>query len=189
MDEGVDGTDEMNSSLNDRAEEQVVLVNTLDQAQGTMEKMAAHRKGVLHRAFSVFILNSKGDLLLQQRAHNKYHSGGLWTNTCCSHPREGELVIDAGIRRLKEEMGMHCQLAKGFDFIYRSEFSDGLIEHEFDHVLFGRSDLPPSPNPEEVADTKYVRFDSLRADMSAHPERYTTWFRICFERAAEHLGK
>ena len=189
MDEGVDGTDEMNSSLNDRAEEQVVLVNTLDQAQGTMEKMAGHRKGVLHRAFSVFILNSKGDLLLQQRAHNKYHSGGLWTNTCCSHPREGELVIDAGIRRLKEEMGMHCQLAKGFDFIYRSEFSDGLIEHEFDHVLFGRSDLPPSPNPEEVADTKYVRFDSLRADMSAHPERYTTWFRICFERAAEHLGK
>ena len=179
----------MNSEMNDTTEEQVVLVNTLDQAQGTMEKMAAHREGVLHRAFSVFILNSSGELLLQQRAHHKYHSGGLWTNTCCSHPREDELVIDAGIRRLKEEMGMYCQLAKGFDFIYRSEFSDGLIEHEFDHVLFGRSDLPPAPNPEEVADTKYVRFDSLRADMSAHPELYTTWFRICFERAAEHLGK
>ena len=101
-------------------EEQVVLVNTLDEAQGTMEKMAAHRKGALHRAFSVFILNSKGQLLLQQRAHHKYHSGGLWTNTCCSHPRDGETVIEAGIRRLQEEMGMQCQLAKGFDFIYLS---------------------------------------------------------------------
>lgn len=175
--------------MSETMEEQVVLVNTLDEAQGTMEKMAAHRQGVLHRAFSVFILNSRGELLLQQRAHHKYHSGGLWTNTCCSHPRDGEDVIDAGIRRLQEEMGMQCQLVKGFDFIYRSEFSDGLIEHEFDHVLFGRSDVPPVPNPDEVADTKYIDFPSLRADMAAQPNHYTTWFRICFERAAEHLGK
>lgn len=175
--------------MSETVEEQVVLVNTLDEAQGTMEKMAAHRKGVLHRAFSVFILNSKGELLLQQRAHHKYHSGGLWTNTCCSHPRDGETVIEAGIRRLQEEMGMQCQLAKGFDFIYRSELDGGLVEHEFDHVLFGRSDVAPVPNPEEVADTKYVDFATVRADMAAHPDRYTTWFRICFERAAEHLGK
>jgi isopentenyl-diphosphate delta-isomerase len=175
--------------MSETMEEQVVLVNTLDEAQGTMEKMAAHRKGVLHRAFSVFILNSKGQLLLQQRAHHKYHSGGLWTNTCCSHPRDGETVIEAGIRRLQEEMGMQCQLAKGFDFIYRSELDGGLVEHEFDHVLFGRSDVAPVPNPEEVADTKYVDFATVRADMAAHPDQYTTWFRICFERAAEHLGK
>lgn len=175
--------------MSETMEEQVVLVNTLDEAQGTMEKMAAHREGILHRAFSVFILNSQGELLLQQRAHHKYHSGGLWTNTCCSHPRQGEDVIDAGIRRLREEMGMKSQLVKGFDFIYRSEFSDGLIEHEFDHVLFGRSDVPPVPNPDEVADTKYIDFSSLRADMAANPNHYTTWFRICFERAAEHLGK
>lgn len=171
------------------AEEHVVLVNTLDQEQGTMEKMSAHKKGTLHRAFSVFILNSKGELLLQQRAHHKYHSGGLWTNTCCSHPRKGETVVDAGIRRLNEEMGMQCQLAKGFDFIYRSELDGGLIEHEFDHVLFGRSDLAPTPNPEEVAEHRYQTFASIREEMGAHPERYTTWFRICFERAAEHLGK
>lgn len=175
--------------MNSLSEEHVVLVNTLDEAQGTMEKMEAHRQGKLHRAFSVFVLNSRGDLLLQQRAHHKYHSGGLWTNTCCSHPREGETVLEAGIRRLQEEMGMQCQLSKGFDFIYRSELDSGLIEHEFDHVLFGRSDVPPAPNPEEVADHKYVSIPAIREDMALHADRYTTWFRICFERAAEHLGK
>ena len=175
--------------MNGTPEEHVVLVNTLDQAQGTMEKMSAHKKGILHRAFSVFILNSKGELLLQQRAHHKYHSGGLWTNTCCSHPRDGETVIEAGVRRLQEEMGMKCQLAKGFDFIYRSELDGGLVEHEFDHVLFGRSDVPPVPNPEEVSDYKYISFKDMRAEMTARPDNFTTWFRICFERAAEHLGK
>lgn len=175
--------------MNGTPEEHVVLVNTLDQAQGTMEKMSAHKKGILHRAFSVFILNSKGELLLQQRAHHKYHSGGLWTNTCCSHPRDGETVIEAGVRRLQEEMGMKCQLAKGFDFIYRSELDGGLVEHEFDHVLFGRSDVPPVPNPEEVSNYKYVSFTEMRNEMTAHPDDFTTWFRICFERAAEHLGK
>ena len=179
----------MNPNMEDTMEEQVVLVNTLDEAQGTMEKMAAHRQGVLHRAFSVFILNSQGELLLQQRSHHKYHSGGLWTNACCSHPRDGETVIEAGVRRLKEEMGMQCQLSKGFDFIYRSELDGGLVEHEFDHVLFGRSDVQPVPNPEEVADTRYVDFDTVRKDMASHPDRYTIWFRICFERAAGHLGK
>lgn len=170
-------------------EEHVVLVNTLDQAQGTMEKMEAHRVGKLHRAFSVFILNSRGELLLQQRAHHKYHSGGLWTNTCCSHPREGEAVLEAGQRRLMEEMGMQCQLAKGFDFIYRSELDGGLVEHEFDHVLFGMSDVLPAPNPEEVAEFRYVTFDRVREELAQQPEQYTTWFRICFERAADHLGK
>ncbi len=170
-------------------EEHVVLVNTLDQDQGTMEKMEAHRSGQLHRAFSVFILNSRGELLLQQRAHHKYHSGGLWTNTCCSHPRTGESVLEAGDRRLMEEMGMRCQLSKGFDFIYRSELDGGLVEHEFDHVLFGVSDLPPQPNADEVADFRYVSFARVREEMSADPERFTTWFRICFERAADHLGK
>ena len=132
-------------------EEQVVLVNTLDEPQGTMEKMAAHEKGVLHRAFSVFILNSKGELLLQQRAHHKYHSGGLWTNTCCSHPRDGEDVIDAGIRRLQEEMGMRCQLEPKFSFVYRADLDHGMTEHELDHVLIGYSDsilmmtTPPRP--------------------------------------------
>lgn len=170
-------------------EEHVVLVNTLDQHEGTMEKMEAHRAGRLHRAFSVFILNSRGELLLQQRAHHKYHSGGLWTNTCCSHPRMGEDVVDAGKRRLVEEMGMQCQISKGFDFIYRSELDGGLVEHEFDHVLFGISDVAPVPNPEEVADFRYVEFNALRQEMNADPERFTTWFRICFERAADHLGK
>lgn len=170
-------------------EEHVVLVNTLDQDQGTMEKMEAHRAGQLHRAFSVFILNSRGELLLQQRAHHKYHSGGLWTNTCCSHPREGEDVVDAAKRRLVEEMGMQCQISKGFDFIYRSELDGGLVEHEFDHVLFGISDVAPQPNADEVADYRYVTFNAVRKEMAEDPERFTTWFRICFERAADHLGK
>ncbi len=170
-------------------EEHVVLVNTLDQDQGTMEKMEAHRAGQLHRAFSVFILNSRGELLLQQRALHKYHSGGLWTNTCCSHPRTGENVVDAGKRRLVEEMGMRCQISKGFDFIYRSELDGGLVEHEFDHVLFGISDVAPQPNADEVADFRYVAFDQIRSEMAEKPERFTTWFRICFERAADHLGK
>lgn len=189
MDEGFGKTNSTGKSMTATLEEHVVLVNTLDKAQGTMEKMSAHKKGILHRAFSVFILNSKGELLLQQRAQHKYHSGGLWTNTCCSHPRDGEDILDAGIRRLNEEMGMKCQLSKGFDFIYRSELDSGLIEHEFDHVLFGRSDLPPTPNMNEVASHRYQTFASIRQEMSAHPERYTTWFRICFERAAEFLGK
>jgi isopentenyl-diphosphate delta-isomerase len=170
-------------------EEHVVLVNTLDQNEGTMEKMEAHREGRLHRAFSVFILNSRGELLLQQRAHHKYHSGGLWTNTCCSHPRDGEDTIEAGKRRLIEEMGMQCQLEKGFDFIYRSELDGGLVEHEFDHVLFGMSDVKPTPNADEVAGYRYVSFADLRVEMSANPDGFTTWFRICFERAADHLKK
>jgi isopentenyl-diphosphate delta-isomerase len=170
-------------------EEHVVLVNTLDQHQGTMEKMEAHRSGKLHRAFSVFILNSKGEVLLQQRALHKYHSGGLWTNTCCSHPRQDEDVLDAGIRRLQEEMGMRCQLSKGFDFIYRSELDHGLVEHEFDHVLFGMSDVKPTPNAEEVADFRYAAVADIREEMAAAPHLFTTWFKICFERAADHLGK
>ena len=117
--------------------EEVVLVNEKDEAIGTMEKMAAHEKALLHRAFSVFVFNKNGDLLMQQRAHSKYHSGGLWTNTCCSHPRPGEHVADAANRRLQEEMGFTTSLNKAFDFTYKAAFDNGLTEHEFDHVFIG----------------------------------------------------
>src|ERR1700712_632794 len=132
-----------------------MIVNADGQTTGTMDKMAAHRSGTMHRAFSVFIFNSKGQLLLQQRALDKYHSGGLWTNTCCSHPRLGEFNIDAAHRRLREEMGMDCELTELFQFSYRHEFDNGLIENEYDHVFMGINDELPLPNPAEVAGFRY----------------------------------
>ena len=160
--------------------EWVVLVDPEDRPLGTMEKMEAHRLGVLHRAFSVFVFNSKGHLLIHQRAHEKYHSGGLWTNTCCSHPRPEEGVVDAAQRRLMEEMGMRCQLEPKFSFVYRADLDHGMIEHELDHVLIGYSDVPPVPNPEEVCETLYIPIPDLEADLEARPEKYTAWFKICF---------
>ena len=160
--------------------EWVVLVDPEDRPLGTMEKMEAHRLGVLHRAFSVFVFNSKGHLLIHRRAHDKYHSGGLWTNTCCSHPRPEEGVVDAAQRRLMEEMGMRCQLEPKFSFVYRADLDHGMIEHELDHVLIGYSDVPPAPNPEEVCETMYIAIPELEADLEAHPEKYTAWFKICF---------
>lgn len=162
-----------------------MIVNTSGGTIGTMDKMAAHRSGTLHRAFSVFIFNSKGQLLLQQRALNKYHSGGLWTNTCCSHPKLGEFTLDAAHRRLQEEMGIDCKLNELFQFSYRHEFANGLIENEYDHVLMGISNQLPLPNPAEVADCKYMDTDLLLSELVEQPDAYTAWFKICLEKVLE----
>ena len=161
--------------------EKVILVDKTDHPIGEMEKQEAHIKGVLHRAFSIFIFNSKGEVLLQQRAFHKYHSGGLWTNTCCSHPRNGETTIQAANRRLKEEMGMSCALTEEFTFIYKAKLDNDLYEHELDHVLFGTTDLLPQINKEEVAGYKYSSFQDIQQEMNDYPEKYTAWFKICFD--------
>ena len=163
-------------------EKEVVLVNEQDESLGTMEKMEAHRKGVLHRAFSVFIFNSKGEMLLQQRASGKYHSGGLWTNACCSHPAAGENVADAAARRLREEMGFSVSLKKIFDFIYRSEMENGLTEHEFDHVFAGYYDGAIHPDKDEVKDYCYKSLESIQQSLQSHPHQFTAWFHIAFPR-------
>lgn len=168
-------------------EEQVILVDTYDLPQGKMEKIEAHEKGLLHRAFSVFIFNSKNELLLQQRAKDKYHSSGLWTNTCCSHPRWGESNLDAAKRRLKEEMGMQCDLRYGFNFIYKSEFEDGLIEHELDHVFFGISDELPHINKTEVENFRYINLQDLQIEINNNPSNYTTWLKICLDKVIEAI--
>ena len=166
--------------------EYVVLVDEEDRQIGLMEKQAAHIDPHLHRAFSVFLFNSKGELLLQQRALSKYHSPGLWTNTCCSHPRDGETTLQAAKRRLMEEMGLSCELREVYTFVYKAPVGQGLTEHEFDHVLFGHSDDTPSINPDEVASWKYMSLDDLRNDMVAHPEHYTEWFKITFDEMTHH---
>lgn len=157
--------------------ETVVLVNEQDEVLGFMEKMEAHEKGVLHRAFSVFI-HRNGKILLQQRSLNKYHSGGLWTNTCCSHPRFNESLAEAGSRRLQEEMGILCPVKPHFHFIYRVQLDSGLIENELDYVLFGSYDGVISPNPDEVMDYKWMDWNDLKEDITTHPERYTSWLQI-----------
>ncbi len=167
--------------------EQVILVDEHDRAQGVMEKMEAHEKALLHRAFSVFIFNSQNELLLHQRAFSKYHSGGLWTNTCCSHPRPTESLEEATKRRLLEEMGMECSMEHLFSFIYKAELDQGLTEHEFDHVFIGYSDTLPYPNPEEVADTRYASLEQIRTEMEAYPEQFTEWFKIAFDRIESHF--
>ncbi len=168
--------------------EQVILVDEQDQPIGLMEKQAAHLEPHLHRAFSVFVFNSKGELLLQQRAFLKYHSPGLWTNTCCSHPREGETVMEAATRRLKEEMGMKCELREVYTFIYKAPVGQGLTEHEFDHVLIGQTDETPCINSDEVASWKYTSLDDLEKDIQLHPELYTEWFKITFEEMRHHAA-
>ncbi len=168
-------------------EEQVILVDGNDLQVGQMEKMEAHQKGLLHRAFSVFIFNSKNELLLQQRAFDKYHSGGLWTNTCCSHPRIGESNLDGANRRLMEEMGMQADLKWVFDFTYRAEFESGLVEHELDHVFFGQSDLLPVINRNEVETFKYVSLEALKDELQVNPDDYTPWLKICLEKVMEHF--
>jgi isopentenyl-diphosphate Delta-isomerase len=157
--------------------EEVILVNERDEQTGLMEKMEAHRKGVLHRAFSVLVFNTKGELLLQRRALHKYHSPGLWTNTCCSHPRNGESIIDAAKRRLHEEMGMSCELKIKGSFIYKTELEGGLTEHEYDYVLTGISNDLPVINQEEVSEFKYMKPEELKIAMDEHPENYTFWIR------------
>ncbi|MCZ4243920.1 isopentenyl-diphosphate Delta-isomerase [Pedobacter punctiformis] len=165
--------------------EQVILVNEFDEPQGGMEKMEAHQKGLLHRAFSVFIFNSNNELLLQQRAKDKYHSAGLWTNTCCSHPRLGENNNDAASRRLQEEMGMNCKLTYAFNFIYKANLENGLIENELDHVFFGVSDEVPVINPNEVATYRYTDLETLKKDIHTQPDLYTPWLKICLKQVEE----
>lgn len=160
--------------------EYVILVDEQDKRLGLMEKIEAHEKGVLHRAFSVFILNHKNQLLLQQRALHKYHSGGLWTNTCCSHPRDGETNLEAAHRRLQEEMGMDAPLEKLLHFVYRAEFDNNMIEHELDHVFVGKCDANPVINPDEVEAYKWMDLDELKADIEKNPQLYTAWFKIIF---------
>lgn len=167
--------------------EEVVLVDPQDNPIGKMEKMQAHIDGALHRALSVFIFNNKGEMLIHQRALEKYHSAGLWTNTCCSHPRPEEAPLAAAHRRLKEEMGMECELEAGFTFLYRSEFENDLIEHELDHVFIGMTNDLPNPNPEEVAAYRYISWDDLQKEIDQDPERFTTWFRICLPKVKSHL--
>lgn len=162
--------------------EEVILVNQKDEQIGLMEKLEAHQKGLLHRAFSVFIFNSKNELLIQQRALTKYHSAGLWTNTCCSHPRFGESNLQAAIRRLKEEMGIETELHFKTSFIYKAEFDNHLIEHEFDHLFIGQFDLDPIINPEEVNAFKWIRMAELKEEIKKTPEIFTVWFRIAIEK-------
>ena len=169
--------------------EQVVLVDQQDNVTGFMEKMEAHQKGLLHRAFSIFIFNSNNELLLQQRALSKYHSGGLWTNTCCSHPRKNETFIDAANRRLKEEMGMSCTLEKAFSFIYKAHLDKGLIEHELDWVFIGKSNKQPKLNPNEVENYKYISLEDLNMDIKQNPGSYTEWLKICLNELNKHIEK
>ncbi|MFN4299088.1 MAG: isopentenyl-diphosphate Delta-isomerase [Thermaurantimonas sp.] len=167
--------------------EHVILVDAHDRELGLMEKMEAHQKGLLHRAFSVFVLNDKKELLLQRRALDKYHSGGLWTNTCCSHPRKDEDVEAAAHRRLQEEMGFDCTLEKVLDFVYRADFSDGLTEHEFDHVFVGYFNGNPEINTKEVAEYKWMPLDEVKRDLQENPDNYTEWFKIIFDRFYSHV--
>lgn len=163
-------------------QEQVILVNENDEPIGSMEKIEAHEKALLHRAFSVFILNDKNEVMLQQRAASKYHSPLLWTNTCCSHQRAGETNIAAGKRRLLEEMGFQVDLKELFSFIYKAPFDNGLTEHELDHVMIGYSNQEPNINREEVEDWKWMSMEAIKHDMKDHPENYTAWFKIIFEK-------
>ena len=168
-------------------EEQVILVNENDEQIGLMPKMEAHEKALLHRAFSVFVFNDKNELMIQQRALGKYHSPGLWTNTCCSHQREGETNIEAGKRRLQEEMGFSTDLKDTISFIYKAPFDNGLTEHEFDHILVGHYNDEPNLNPEEAHDYKWVTLEELKKDMKENPDIYTAWFKIIFEKYYKHI--
>lgn len=164
----------------------VILVNQSDTQIGTEEKIQAHKDAKLHRAFSVFIFNSKGEMLLQQRAIKKYHSGGLWSNACCSHPRPGEETEDAVHRRLKEEMEFDCELEKAFHFIYKTAFDHGLTEHELDHVFIGKYDGAVVPNPDEVESYRWINVDSLKKDIGKNAGNYTSWFKIAFNEVLKH---
>lgn len=161
-------------------EQQVILVNEKDEVTGTAGKMEAHQTGLLHRAFSIFVFNSKGEMLLQQRAIDKYHSGGLWTNACCSHPGPGEQIQEAAQKRLKEEMGFVIPITKSFEFVYKANFENGLTEYEFDHVFVGEYDGPVNYNKEEVMDFSYKSMNDIKTSLQTHPEKYTAWFHLAF---------
>ena len=162
--------------------QQVILVNESDQQIGIEEKLKAHQLGLLHRAFSIFIFNKKKELLLQQRARTKYHSPLLWTNTCCSHPMPGESTAQAAHRRLHEELGFDCNLKESFTFLYKTEFDNGLIEHEFDHVFIGYYDQQIVPNKQEIESVKWISLENLKDDIQKNPEKYSYWLRQCFSK-------
>lgn len=169
-------------------EEQMVMVDEADNVLGTMGKMQAHREGVLHRAISVFILNGNGEMLLQKRALSKYHSPGLWTNTCCTHPRLHESYADCARRRLKEEMGIITVLRPSFSFIYKGDVENGLTEHELDHVFVGQYEGPVNFDPAEVAACTFAPLSDVRKRLEERPEEFTIWFRAIFERVSGHLS-
>ena len=165
--------------------DEVVLVNEFDEEIGYMPKLEAHQKGILHRAISVFIFNTKGEVLLQQRALAKYHSGGLWSNTCCSHPLPHETPASGATRRLQEEMGIQASLTFLYSFLYKAELDNDLTEHELDHVFWGISDHEPIINTAEVANYKYVTINDLRDDLENNPAKYTEWLKICFDEVVD----
>jgi isopentenyl-diphosphate delta-isomerase len=162
--------------------EEIILVDEYDRQVGTAEKLAVHRSGDLHRAFSIFVFNEHDEMLLQKRARNKYHSGGLWTNTCCSHPRPGENLRQATSRRLREEMGFSCRLKKAFDFIYKAKLDNDLTEHELDHVFVGKYQGKISPDKNEVMDFRWYKLPDLKREISKSPHKFTIWFRIALEQ-------
>jgi isopentenyl-diphosphate delta-isomerase len=167
--------------------EMIILVDEKDQILGKEEKLKVHELGLLHRAFSIFIFNDQGELLLQQRADEKYHSPGLWTNTCCSHPNFGEELPAALKRRLMQEMGMDCETQFAFSFIYKAEFENGLTEHEYDHVYFGFSNQRPKPAKEEVQNWKYISLKELKQEIDSNPSKYTPWLKICLPEVQKHF--
>ncbi|MFT5243283.1 MAG: isopentenyl-diphosphate delta-isomerase [Psychroserpens sp.] len=169
-------------------EERVIIVNDKDEQIGTMPKLEAHEKAVLHRAFSVFVFNDQNELMLQQRAKHKYHSPLLWTNTCCSHQRDGESNLEAGKRRLMEEMGFVVDLKETISFIYKAPFDNGLTEHEYDHIMVGHSNDEPMINPDEVEAWKWMLLENVKADIELHPELYTEWFKIIFDKFYDHIN-
>ena len=170
-------------------EDKVILVDNNDNKIGLMPKLEAHEKGILHRAFSVFIFNNDGELMLQRRALTKYHSPGLWTNTCCSHQRDGETNIISGKRRLNEEMGFDTELFEKTSFIYKAKFDNGLIEHEFDHVLVGSYNHSPIINSIEVDSWKWMSLENVKKDINDHPDNYTAWFKIIFEKYYKYISQ
>lgn len=170
-------------------QEFVILVDENDKEIEIEEKLKAHEKGKLHRAFSIFIFNSKNELLLQKRALDKYHSAGLWTNTCCSHPRPNEDINISVHRRLKEEMGFDCELKEIFTFKYKVPFANGLAEHEFDHVFIGYYEENPKINPEEVESYVWIDLPTLSLKIKNNPEQYTEWLKICYEKLLNYTEK
>jgi isopentenyl-diphosphate delta-isomerase len=167
--------------------QEVVLVDPNDRETGRMEKMQAHQLGILHRAFSIFILNQHGDMLIHQRSWTKYHGAGLWTNACCSHPYPEEPILAGAQRRLREEMGLECELWKIFDFVYRAEVENGLIEHEFDHVFVGFTNQNPQPNSTEACDWTWINLQELEREINLFPHKFTKWFVLALPRVLENL--
>jgi isopentenyl-diphosphate delta-isomerase len=167
---------------------EIILVDEQDLQTGTMGKMEVHQKAMLHRAFSIFIFNEKGEMLLHKRADKKYHSGGLWTNACCGHPKPGEETLTAAQLRLQEEMGFKTELTKAFDFIYKAPFENGLTEYEFDHVFIGKYDGDIVPNADEVSDYCFKPVDEIKSSILSHPQKYTEWFKIAFPKMEAYLN-